>query len=112
MIRDTGKADDRGRAVGHPGHPTVVAIAMRENGGDGKCGRGVTGRKTAINTGVRNMTVEKGVVERAGRWDVRRTQSMRRDLQHYVKYGAVGVGFTGEERGLFRVGIVAEIPDD
>src|SRR5580704_11199620 len=36
---------------------------------------------------------------------------MRRNFQDYVKDSAVGVGLTGEEGGLFGVGIVIEVPD-
>ena len=55
------------------------------------------------------MAVEECVGESSGRWDVRRTQSPCRCLQNHVNNGAVGVGFTGEQRGLFRVRIMAEM---
>jgi len=84
---------------------------MREDGSNGKGGGGVTGRKAGIDPSVRHMTVEEGVVERAGRRDVRRTETTRGNFQDNVEDSAVGVGFTGEEGGLFRVGIVSEVPD-
>lgn len=111
MSGDAREADERGRAVGYIGHPAMVAIAMRKHSGNGKGGGGMTGRKAGIDTGARYMTVEEGIVEKAGGRDVRRTQAPRRYLQHYVKDGAVGVGFTGEEGGFPRVGIVAEMSD-
>ena len=112
LIGDAGKADERGRAVGYIGNPAMVAIAMSEYGGNGKGGGGVTGRKAGIDAGVRYMTVEEGVVERTGGWDVGRTEAPRRNFQDDVKDGAVGVGFAGEEGGFFRVGIVSEMTDN
>jgi len=111
LIGDARKADERGRAVGYIGNPAMVAIAMREDGGNGKGGGGMTGRKAGIDAGVRNVTVEESVVERAGRRDVGRSEAPRSNFQDDVKDGAVGVGFAGEEGGLFRVGIVSEVPD-
>lgn len=90
----------------------MFAVAMREDGGDGERSGGVTGGKAAVDADVRNMAVEEGVAERSGGRDVRGPQAARGDLQHDVEDGGIGVGFSGEERGLFCVGIVGEMPDD
>jgi hypothetical protein len=111
LVGDAREADERGRAVGYIGNPAMVAIAMREDGGNSKGGGGVTGRKAGIDAGVRYVTVEEGVVERAGRQDVRRAETPRGNFQDNVKDGTVGIGFPGEEGGLFRIGIVSEVPD-
>jgi len=111
LIGDAGKADERSRTVGYIGNPAMAAIAMREDSGNGKRGGGVAGRKTSIDPGVRHVTAEEGVVERAGGRDVRRTETMRRNFQDNIKDGTIGVGLTSEEGGLFRVGIVSEVPD-
>lgn len=52
LIGDAGEADERGRAVGYKGNPAMAAIAMREDGGNGKRGGGVAGRKAGIDAGV------------------------------------------------------------
>src|SRR5882762_1532965 len=88
----------------------MLPIAMGENGCNGKRRCRVTGRKARAYTAERLRTSEESVRELAGRREVRRTQSARRYLHHYVNDGAVGVGFPGKQRSLFRVGIVAEVP--
>lgn len=111
MIGDAGKTNERGRAVGYIRNPAMVAITMGKDGGNGKGGGGMTGRKTGVDPGVGHVTVEEGVVERAGRRDVRRAETTRGNFQDNVEDSAVGVGFAGEEGGFFRIGIVSEVPD-
>src|SRR5258708_34863218 len=90
----------------------MLAITMREDCRNGERRRRVAGRKTRVDTCRRHMAVEEGVGKGARRRDVRRTQPPRRYLHKYVDDGAVGVGFASEQRGLFRVGIVAEMSDN
>src|SRR5260370_38323275 len=85
----------------------MLAMTMREHRGYVKCRCRVTRWKARVYAGRRHMAAEEGVGEIAGRWDVRRTQPPCRHLHNYVNDGAVSVRFTGEQRGLFRVGIMA-----
>jgi len=90
----------------------MLAITMCEHCGNGKRRRRMSRRKARTCAAETLMTVEKSIGEIAVGRDVRRTQPPRRHLHYYVDDGAVGVRFTRQQRGFFRVGIVPEVSHD
>src|SRR5207302_312377 len=65
-------------------NPAMLAIAMREHRGNGKCRRRVSRRKARACAAEALMTVEKSIGEIAVGRDIRRTQPPRRHLHQHV----------------------------
>src|SRR5882672_3180635 len=101
------EADRSRQAVCNPRNPFMVSVTFGDNRGNRKNTRRVAGRETASFTEHGNMALKKGIGIVARYGNCIRPQAPADQFNHNVRYGAVQVGFAREQRGLFRVRILA-----
>src|SRR5580692_2960033 len=104
--RDAREADCARHAVCDEGHPTMIAVAVRDDGGDRNSRYGMHGIKTARVKRIVSA-VEEAVCIRAVACVLQRLLSARDALEGEVDRETIREGFGGKERRALRVGILS-----
>jgi len=108
---EAGETDERGCAVGYPGQPLVLFVALGEDGGNAEAHHGVAGGETAGFAERAGVTIEKGVVIRAVDRSVAGTIAAGNGFENDHENGVIDNGFAGEERSGLVVVVVAQQTD-
>ena len=107
---DARKADSAGHSIGTESHPAMIVVAARDDCGDSHCAHGVNGIEAAImKRVVRAMEKTVGVRSVAG--VLQRLLSRSDGLHGKIEEKAVDEGLTSKQRGILRVGILAQQAD-
>jgi len=95
-------------AIHREGHPSMMVIAVGDDGRDRESADGVAGWEAAFSE-VRLAVVEECVVEGAARRNASWTFALRDDLESQIDDRAVDVSFAGEQARVDHIRIATDI---